>query len=142
MIKLYFERRKPNPILAVDKSIYMPDHADPDLEVLQKTDRPLKLQNSEILADLSSKLDHLARSEKEEMTRLIRDFLDLFPDVPKQTDIAQHDVDVENASPVKQHPYRVNPLKDEMIRQEVDNMIRHGIIEPSQSSWSSLCVLV
>ena len=142
MIKAYFERGKPNPILAVYKSIYPPDHADPDPEVLQKTDRPLKLQNSEILADLSPKLDHLARSEKEEMTRLIRDFLDLFPDVPKQTDITQHDVDVGNASPVKQHPYRVNPLKAEMIRQEVDYMIRHGIIEPSQSSWSSPCVLV
>ena len=76
------------------------------------------------------------------MTHLIRDFLDLFPDVPKQTDIAQHEVDVGNASPVKQHPYRVNPLKAEMIRQEVDYMIRHRIIEPSQSSWSSPCELI
>ena len=93
------------------------------------------------MADLSSKLDYLAHDEKEEMTRHIRYFLDLFPDVPKQTDIV-HDVDVGNASPVQQHPYRVKPLKAEMIRQEVDYMIRPGIIEPSQSSWSSPCVLV
>ena len=57
MIKLFYERGKPNPILAVDRSIYMLDHADSDPEVLQKIDRPLKLQNSKILADLSSKLE-------------------------------------------------------------------------------------
>ena len=101
MIKPYYERGKLNPILAVDRSIYGPDHADIDPEVVQKTDRPMELQNSEILADFSSKLDHLAHDEKEEMTHLIRDFPDLFPDVPKQTYIARHDVGVGNASPTK-----------------------------------------
>lgn len=32
--------------------------------------------------------------------------------------------------------------KAEIIRQEVEYMLHHGIIEPSQSSWSSPCVLV
>ena len=53
-----------------------------------------------------------------------------------------HDVDVGDARPIKQHPYRVNPIKLEKLRQEVQYMLEKDIIEPSQSSWASPCVLV
>ena len=36
----------------------------------------------------------------------------------------------------------VNPVKLKLIRQEVDYMLKNGIIELSQSQWSSPCVLV
>ena len=58
------------------------------------------------------------------------------------TTLACHDVDVGNARPIKQHPYRLNPGKLAILRKEVDYMLKHGIIEPSQSEWSSPCVLV
>ena len=53
-----------------------------------------------------------------------------------------HNVDVGNAEPIKQNPYRVNPRKLEFLRKEVGYMLEHGIIEPSQSNWSSPCLLV
>lgn len=107
MLKPYYERGKPSPVLAVDGPFYASSHADVDPEVLKKTDHPLRLPNSEILSNISS--NHLTPDEKKEVTHLIRNFHDLFPDVPRRTNIAQHDVDVGNAKPVKQHPYRVNP---------------------------------
>ena len=87
-------------------------------------------------------LSHLTHHEREDITSLIQDFSDLFQDVPKQTDLVQHDVEVKNPTPVKQYLYHINLQKVEIIHQEVDYMLNHGIIEPSQSSWSSLCVLV
>ena len=48
-----------------------------------------------------------------------------------------HDVDVGNAHLIKQHPYRVNPIKLEKLRQEVQYMLDKDIIEPSQSNWGS-----
>ncbi|KAL5010971.1 hypothetical protein ScPMuIL_013276, partial [Solemya velum] len=53
-----------------------------------------------------------------------------------------HDVDVGDAPPVKQHPYRVNPLKEEHLKKEIQYMLDNDIIEPSRSEWSSPCVLV
>ena len=49
-----------------------------------------------------------------------------------------HDVDVGDATPIKQHPYGVNPQKREIMRREVEYMLENGLIEP----WSSPCVLV
>ena len=58
------------------------------------------------------------------------------------TTAAFHHVDVGDATPIKQHPYRVYPVKRAYMRKEVMYMLEHGIIEPSRSPWSSPCVLV
>jgi len=44
---------------------------------------------------------------------------------------------VEDASPIKQHPYCINPLKMEVMKKEVEHVLANGIIEPSRSQWSS-----
>ena len=44
-----------------------------------------------------------------------------FPDAPGRTTAAIHDLDVGEAIPIKQHAYRVNPVKREYnIRKEVE----------------------
>ena len=69
-------------------------------------------------------------------------FVNLFPDTPSRIDQVVHDVDVGEATPIKQHPYRVNPLKLKIIREEVAYMLDNDLIEISNSEWSSPCVLV
>ena len=87
-------------------------------------------------------MHHLSASEQDEVTRLIVDFAELFPDVPGKTECVFHDVDVGDTMPIKQHPYLVNPIKLKFLRKEIEYMLQHGIIEPSQSKWSSPCILV
>ena len=53
-----------------------------------------------------------------------------------------HDVDVGDTRPIKQHPYRMNPEKGKLAEKEIEYMLTNGIIQPSDSSWSSPCVLV
>ena len=101
-----------------------------------------KLSNSEILKNLVTKLSHLTSTERMEMGQLLKEFQQVFGDVLKCTTCICHDVDVGEASPIKQHLYRVNPIKLEQMRKEVDYMLKNKIIEPSSSSWSSSCVLV
>ena len=100
------------------------------------------LCNSDVLDNLDKKLCHLTSPEREEMVKAITEFSDIFPDVPGKTTCALHNVDVGDATPIKQNPYCVNPQKLEFMRKEVDYMLKHGIIEPSQSNWSSPCLLV
>ena len=100
-----------------------------------------KLSNSEILKNLETKLSHLTSTRKDGHEQLLKEFQQVFGDVPKCTTCIYHDVDVEEASPIKQHPYLINPMKLEQIRKEVDYMLKNKIIEPSSSDWSSPCVL-
>ena len=71
-----------------------------------------KLQNSDILQNLDQKLSHLDEDKRLELKQLILDYEHLFPDIPSRTDKIHHDVDIiADSKPVKQHPYRMNPVK-------------------------------
>ena len=101
-----------------------------------------KLMNSDILQDLDSKLSHLLPSQRQDLEHLLQEFEHLFPDVPTRTDKIYHDVDVGDATPVKQHPYRLNPAKQKYLHEEIKYLLENDFIEPSKSNWSSPCILV
>ena len=59
-----------------------------------------------------------------------------------RTDKIYHDVDVGDATPVKQHPYRLNPAKQKYLHEEIKYLLENDFIEPSKSNWNSPCILV
>ena len=101
-----------------------------------------KLTNSETLQNLDDKLKHLDSNKKENLKLVINKYEHLFSDSPTQTNVLFHDVDVGDASPIKQHPYRVNPIKQQYLEKEITYLLENGLIEPSKSNWSSPCILV
>jgi hypothetical protein len=144
MIKPYYDRSdvdRPNveSVAATGTEITNPDKDSHTHGYDQST---LRLKNSDILSDLGCKLSHLPDNEQNELMSLIQEFSHLFPDVPTKTTQICHDVDVGDAFPIKQHPYRMNPLKQEFCRTELAYMLEHDIIEHSNSPWSSPCLLV
>ena len=70
-----------------------------------------KLSNSYVLCHLEQKLGHLPENKQQELKALIVNFSSVFTDVAGMTTCVAHDVDVGDAQPIKQHPYRVNPTK-------------------------------
>ena len=102
----------------------------------------VRLNNSQILSNLKAKLGHLTQSQSAELEATIHSNLKLFPDVPSRTNAVYHDVDVGEAEPVKQPPYRVNPQKRKLLQQEVEYMLKNDLIERNHSAWSSPCILV
>ena len=109
-----------------------------------KSDPPSsKFQNSDILKDLDQKLSHLDSDKRLELKQLILEYEYLFPDIPSRTDKIYHDVDIiDGSKAVKQHLYRMNPVKQQYLREEVQYLLDNDFIEPSQSEWSSPCILV
>ena len=103
---------------------------------------PSKLENADILRNLNNKLSHLEPSQQEELKQLIHEYEHLFPDIPTRTDKIYHDVIVEDSKPMKQHPYRMNPLKQKYLQDEVKYLLENDFIEPSQSNYSLPCILV
>lgn len=70
----------------------------------------------------------------------------LFPNFEKQglgrTSLIKHSIDVGNANPIKQRFYPVSPAVEKVIFKEIDRMLSLGVIEPSNSAWSSPMRLV
>lgn len=96
-----------------------------------------RLKNSESLGQLDSLLSHLPVLQRSELVFLIKEFPDLFGDVPSRTTWIVHDIDVGEAQPIKQRFYRMSPDKRRLLDQEVEYMVRYGIAVPSSSSWAS-----
>lgn len=123
-------------------------HELPDVEAdgsdFEVTVQPIRLGNSMVFENLAQKLDHLGQSEKDELSNLINEYRDIFPDVPGKAKGMKHDVDVGEAIPIKQHPYRVGPEKRKIIDKEIKYMLENKIIETTDerpSEWSSPCLL-
>ncbi|KAL3876525.1 hypothetical protein ACJMK2_034366, partial [Sinanodonta woodiana] len=88
------------------------------------------LCNSEIMKNLDQKLSHLQIQERTELKQLLIEYEHLFPDIPTRTNKIFHDVEIENSRPVKQHPYRMNPLKQAYLKKEVQYLLENDFIEP------------
>ena len=147
MLKEYFDRDSSisKPITVVNAVPQESNVFEPEVnsDFIDKSDPgPSKLENSDILRNLNSKLCHLEPSQQEELKQLIHEYEHLFPDIPTRTDKIYHDVIVEDSKPVKQHPYRMNPLKRKYLQDEVKYLLENDFIEPSQSNYSSPCILV
>ncbi len=59
-----------------------------------------------------------------------------------RTDVLQHQIYTHHQIPIKQRPYRMSPSKQVIVNQQLQKMLETGIVELSQSGWSSPVVLV
>ena len=123
--------RLENPTHSEDSSdLKAEKEEDTEVEVrLGNDQQAIKLQNSQILNDLSTKLSHLPSAQREELAEAINQYSEVFTDVPNKTNLIEHDVDVGDSAPIKQHPYRVSPMKKELLDKEVQYMLKNDIIE-------------
>ena len=111
------DRRKQRQLCHINmlKSYHTRDNCSASKSVAQVTiaateensdseDNPLvygiRLNNSQIISNLKSKLDHLSPSQTTDIEMLIQNSLSMFPDVPSRSDVVCHDVDVGTAKPV------------------------------------------
>ena len=148
MLREYFDRSDRNfvkPVSTFANVNCVENCVEPECDVENNEKdfiQSVRLTNSEILTNPEVKLGHLTEHQKEEVFQLMEEYTLIFPDVPKKTNAALHDVIVGDALPIKQHPYRLNPLKLQYMRKEIRYMLENDIIEPSNSEWSSPCILV
>ena len=94
--------------------------------------------NGEVLGD---HLRHLYVSERAYILEVVHQFPELFGDVPWQTQVIEHDIDAGNSVPIKQHPYRINLVKQSVLKKEVEDVLLNNIAETSTSAWSLPCIL-
>lgn len=98
------------------------------------------------LVDLARRsMKCLSADQRGKMKEMLCCYADVFSkddlDLGK-TDLVKHHIDTGDAVPIKHAPQRIPPLKRAEITAEVRKLHRQGLIEPSESPWSSAVVLV
>ncbi|KAK3770815.1 hypothetical protein RRG08_036416 [Elysia crispata] len=93
-----------------------------------------------ILSDLGIAATGTTRSTQ--LRKVLKEFSDVFTDVPGQTHLIEHDIQLTSTDPIRKRPYPVPQSMRETMREEVDRMIKAGIIEPSSSPYCSPSVIV
>ena len=85
-----------------------------DMNFVKSDPAPSKLKNSEILKEFGQKLSHLCSDKRLVLKQLILEYAHLFPDSPSKTDKIYHDDElIDGSKLVKQHSYRMNPVKQQ-----------------------------
>ena len=89
--------------------------------------------------------NHLNENQQRQLVQLLHANKEAFAEDLSQlghTTIEKHHIPVENPIPIRQRAYRVAPLEQEFIKDEVNRMLEHNLIQPSESPWTSPFVLV
>ena len=67
---------------------------------------------------------------------------DIFSELPGTTDLGEHAIDVTTNEAVRVKQYPMPYSTRQIIKDEVQNMLKYGVIEPSTSPYNSPVVLV
>jgi hypothetical protein len=79
--------------------------------------------------------------EEQRLRQFLAEELPLFDTVQGLTPLVQHEIRLLHPEPMKQRYRPRNPFMQGIIDEEVDKMSAEGVIEPSDSPWSSPIVL-
>ena len=86
----------------------------------------------------------ISETKQERFLSMIDQFSDIFAidnsDLEK-TSLREHTIDTGTSQPIKRPPRRTPPHQREIIDWQLDDLLKHGRIEPSQSPWSSPVVI-
>ncbi|UYV79893.1 hypothetical protein LAZ67_18000997, partial [Cordylochernes scorpioides] len=119
--------------------IYSVDTAEDD-----KTQSNIKNEDrrQQILSLVDERLNEEQKSMIAECLEKYSEVFDFDRKSFSTTSNVKHKIDTSDSRPIKQRPYRVSPVERRAIQSEVDKMIKMGIVQPSESPWSSPVVLV
>ncbi|RWS00391.1 hypothetical protein B4U79_07363 [Dinothrombium tinctorium] len=89
--------------------------------------------------------ENLSEEQKIELRKIVTEFSDVHSRSNLELGhckIGQFHIDVKDAKPVKQNPYRCSLREDDLIGQFIEELLQNDIIEPSNSPWASPIVIV
>ena len=74
--------------------------------------------------------DRLSNAEKAQLLDLFVEFKDIFQNKPGLTTMAEHRIYTGDAVPVRLPPYRIAHAYRSAVKEEIEQMLAEGIIEP------------
>ena len=84
----------------------------------------------------------LTSRQSDELWELLQTYADIFSNTPGETDTAEHQIILADSNPVRGKTYPVPYSLREEVKAELSEMVRLGIVEPSNSPYSSPLLMV
>ena len=147
MLKQYFERED-----AHEGNLAKPALEDPEIvasAVLEESDSdPLEVQLPSRTGDKRETISdvhvcpELSETKQAEIRQLLEEFNDIFSDLPGLTQVVEHKILLTDHNPIRCKPYPIPFALREAVKSEVEEMCRLGVIERSDSPYSSSLLLV
>ena len=127
-------------IEAIEPPIGVNPHCSPDLAGLD-FNQPLLEPDEDELEAMSEIPQHISSS----LQNLIGEHHDMFAKDETEiglTHLIEMDIDTQDHPPISLKPYRTSLAHCKWLEQEIDKLLRGGIIIPSHSPWSFPIVIM
>ncbi|GFX45472.1 hypothetical protein TNCV_2740091 [Trichonephila clavipes] len=72
-----------------------------------------------------------------QLGKLLVRFSAIFSNIPGKTNLVEHDIDLISDKRVQRKPYRMTNRQNEILKTEIERMLKYKIIEPGPSEYTS-----
>ena len=130
-----------------DSAVYDEHEEEDSIEelVLMLNDPQRNSQTQDECQLIEEKLSQLNEEDSEAVKRIVREYPEVianpFEDVRPATVSVTHRFELTPDNPICQKARRMSPSHNEIVRNEIDRMLRAGIITPVESPWTSPVVI-
>ena len=84
----------------------------------------------------------LAPQQQQEVKDILRQYQNALSDKPGRTDLVDLELTLTDDTPIRSKPYPVPLAKEHVIEEEISEMLKSGIISPSESPYSAPLLLL
>ena len=84
----------------------------------------------------------LTDEQRQSLSTLLHEYSSVLSSEPGCTDVITHSVLTTDEIPVRQRPYRIPQAMRNIVKSEIDKMLKSGYIEPANSPYASPIVMV
>jgi hypothetical protein len=86
--------------------------------------------------------DTLTKTQRSDLNRIIQEYTAVISNLPGKTNLLEHKIKLTNTRAIRTKPYCIPYARRELMKKEMDEMERLGIIERSDSDYGAPVVLV
>lgn len=139
MLKPYYKRPEHVNLLACEEDQETVIEEDTEIPYLEKSSTIYDFP--EIIE--SSKLNKtLKETQIDQLRELLSRNSKCFSNEPGLTDLVEHNIELTSNEPIRSKPYRVSQRQNEILKSEIQEMLKLGIIEVGESDYTSPMILV
>ena len=143
LLKKYFHRENVNALHVADYdlrvlcTVYVNKVA-----IISKEDDFLKIETVDTRESSCIINQNLSRSQVSDINQLYSKYKNVFSDKPGKTNVLEHEIKVKTTEPFARKYYPIPAHLTKEFDSEVQSLLDLGIIEPSNSNYSSPALLV
>ena len=89
-----------------------------------------------------TKSNELSIMQNTQLTHLKEDYNDVIQDIPGRTCLVQYDIPTGDSPLIRLPPYRLAHTAQVFLREEIQTLLKQGIIEPSKSPLAASIVFL